>query len=391
MIKIDNKTNIQSLEKAYNELSKNDSIDIFVSKGLSAADFGLIPAIIQFFSTWYNETTGGKIILDIKTESELPEFYESDYLFPSIVYCWSREITDKQGKDLKSLLKAQNQIKHDKMKKQTEGGGPKVLLSCFDHLSVKNGLLNAFYTDGIFISNEMQFDFALEKSIRQVTALNRNLRVANLAPFYDDIIAIIYELMKNTDDWGKTDEFNKPLNPNSRGLFLKLHRRTRESFATGFENNKGLKNYFSVENFEANAQDELYFLELSVYDTGIGFVKRNLGESQQQLNAAEQVEIIRKCLVRNNTTATGIDRGIKGQGLDRIMKILDNKGLFWLRTQNVSIFRNLRENRYKEDTKSNDIELFDWFNNSSSAFSGLESALGSVITLVYPISNISHA
>ena len=143
MIKIGNKTNIQSLETAYIELSKNDSIDITVSKGLSAADFGLIPAIIQFFSTWYNETTEGKIILDIKTESELPEFYESDYLFPSIVYCWSREITDKQGKDLKPLLKAQNQVKHDKMKKQTEGGGPKVLLSCFDHLSVKNGLLNA--------------------------------------------------------------------------------------------------------------------------------------------------------------------------------------------------------------------------------------------------------
>ena len=391
MIRIGNKTSIESIENAYQELSKNNSVNIAVSKSLSGTDFGLIPAIIQFFATWYNTTTNSKIILDIKSENELSELYELDYLFPSIVYCWSREITDKQGRDLKPLLKQQNQVKHEKMKRQTEGGGPKVLLSCFDHLSIKNGLLNAFYTDGIFISNEMQFDFALEKSIRQVTSLNRNLRAANLAPFYDDIIAIIYELMKNTDDWGKTDEFNKPLNPNTRGLFLKLHRRTRESFATGFENNKGLKNYFSVQNFEANAQDELYFLELSVYDTGIGFVKRNLGKSQQQLNAAEQVEIIRKCLMRNNTTATGIDRGIKGQGLDRIMKILDNKGLFWLRTQNVSIFRNLRENRYKEDTKSNDIELFDWFNNTSSGFSSLLFAQGSVITLVYPISNISHA
>ena len=284
----------------------------------------------------------------------------------------------------------QNQIKHDKMRKQTESG-QKVLLNCFDHLSLKNGLLNTFYIDGVFISNEMLFDFALEKPIRQVLALNRSLRLTNIAPSYDDIISIIYELMKNTDDWGKTDEYNKPLNPNIRGLFLKLHRRTRESFATGFENNKGLKNYFSLENFEANAQGELYFLELSVYDSGIGFVKRNLGVSQQQMSAAEQVEIIKKCLIRNNTTATGIDKGIKGQGLDRIMRILDNKGMFWLRTQNVSIFRNLRENRYKVDTKSNDIELFDWFNNSSSDFCELKPAQGSVITLVYPISNISHA
>lgn len=390
VITIDSKINIHSLEQGYNELTKSNSIDIIILKGLTGAEFGLIPAIIQFFATWYNKTTAGKIIIDIKSKEELSEFYESDYLFPSIVYCWNREITNKQGEDLKPLLKVQNELKHEKMKMQKGGGGFKALLSCFDHLSVKKGLLNAFYIDGIFISNEMQFDYSLGKSIRQVTALNRTLRVDNLAPFYDDVVAIIYELMKNTDDWGKTDEFNKPLNPNSRGLFLKLHRRTRDSFKKNLEDNKGLKNYFSVENFESNDQDELYFLELSVYDTGIGFVKRNIGTSQV-LGSPEQVEIIRKCLVRNNTTATGIDRSIKGQGLNRIMKILDNRGLFWLRTQNISIFRNLRENRYKEDTTSQDIELFDWFTNSSTDFSVLASSQGSLVTLVYPISNIINA
>jgi len=390
MIKIDNKINIQLLEQAYAALSKNDAVDITISKGLSSADFGLIPAIIQFFATWFNKSPNGKIIFDLKTEKELSEFYESDYLFPSIAYCWSREIIDKQGNDLKPLLKVQNQAKHDKMKKQTEGG-QKVLLSCFDHLSVKNGLLNAFYTDGIFISNELEFDFAIGKSIRQVVSLNRSLRTDNIAPIYDDIIAIIYELMKNTDDWGRTDENNKPLSPNTRGLFLKLHRRKRESFSAGFEKYNGLKNYFSVENFEANAQDELYFMEISVYDTGIGFVKRNQPESEVIPESAKQVEIIRNCMVKNNTTATGIARTIKGLGLDRIMSILDNKGLFWLRTQNVSIFRNLRENRYKENMTSSDIELFDRFNDSSSSFSSLSEAQGSVVTLVYPFSNIINA
>lgn len=391
MIKIDNKTNIQSLEKAYEELSKNNSIDITISKGLSSVDFGIIPAIIQFFSTWFQKCKEGKIIFNLIDEKELSVFYDLDYLFPSIVYCWSREMVDTNGKDLKPFLKEQNQIKHDKMKKQTEGGGPKTLLSCFDHLSVKNGLLNAFYTDGLFISNEMEFDFAIEKSIRQVTALNRSLRVTNISPIHDDIIAIIYELMKNTDDWGRTDENNKPLNPNTRGLFLKLHRRTREGFSSGLENIKGLKGYFSVENFEANAQNELYFLELSVYDTGIGFVKRNQADGEITPTTVSQVEIIRNCLAKNNTTAIGIARTIKGQGLDRIMKILDNRGLFWLRTQNVSIFRNLRENGYEENTKSTDIELFDWFNNSPSSFSNLSSVQGSVITLVYPFSNIRNA
>jgi hypothetical protein len=198
---------------------------------LSSIDFGLIPNLIQFFATWFNQTKSGKIIFNLKSEDDLAEFYEADYIFPSVTYCWSRQILDSDGNDIKPLLKIQNQYKHDRMRKQTEGGGLKVLLACFDHLSIKNGLLNAFYTDGIFISNEMLFDFAIGKSIRQATSLNHDLRSKNLAPVYEDIIAIVYELMKNTDDWGRTDEFNKPLNPNSRGVFLKLHRRKRKDFS----------------------------------------------------------------------------------------------------------------------------------------------------------------
>jgi hypothetical protein len=43
MIIINSKTNIKSLEKYYLLVSKNKSINISISKGLSSADFGLIP------------------------------------------------------------------------------------------------------------------------------------------------------------------------------------------------------------------------------------------------------------------------------------------------------------------------------------------------------------
>lgn len=391
MIKIGNKTNIKSLEQAYVVLSKNKAIDITISKGLSSADFGLVPAIIQFFATWYKYTSNSKIIFNLKTENELDEFYKLDYLFPSLVYCWNRSIVDEKGTDLKPLLREHNREKYEKMKLQSEGGGQQVILSCFDHLSIKNGLLNAFYIDGTFISNETKFDFALDKSIKKVINLNKSLRDANYRESHPKIVAVIYELMKNTDDWGRTDEFNKPLNPNSRGLFLKLHRRTRESFITAFEEHEELKDYFSIKSFQGNSQDELYFLEVSVYDSGIGFIKRNLGEAYKKLDIPSQIKIVKECMIKNNTSATGIDKEIKGQGLDRIMEILDNKGLFWLRTENISIFRNLRKNRYKKDTTTNDIELYDFFNNSTTKFSNLELAQGSVVTLVYPISNISNA
>ena len=391
MINIGNRTNLKSLEQAYVTLSNNNNNDITISKGLTSADFGLIPAIIQFIVTWHKNTGQGKIILKLKSENDLDEFYKLDFLFPSLVYCWNRIIVDEKGTDLKPLLKQYNLAKFEKMKLQSEGGGQQVILSCFDHLSIKNGLLSAFYIDGTFISNETEFDFALDKSIKKVINLNKSLRDSNYRESHPKIVAVIYELMKNTDDWGRTDEFNKPLNPNSRGLFLKLHRRTRDSFISGFLEHESLKDYFSKKNFEGNSQDELYFLEISVYDSGIGFIKRNLGEDYKKLDILSQIKIVKECMIKNNTSATGIDKEIKGQGLDRIMEILDNKGLFWLRTENISIFRNLRKNRYKIDTTTNDIELYDFFNNSSIKFSSLELAQGSVVTLVYPISNINNA
>ena len=388
MIKLDSKTNIQLLERAYKDALKGDSVSLCLSKNLTSIDFGLVPTLIQFISTWYNKTKEGKIILDIKKETDLDDFYHLDYLFPSLVYCWDRAIEDMEGNNLKPILKKRNELQYELMRTQTGGRGQKILLSCFDHLSIKKGLLNAFYIDGTFISNEMQFDFAIDKAIKKVVSLNRELRTNNFTPAHSDIISIIYELMKNTDDWGRTDIFNTPLNPSTRGLYLKFHRQKRQSYLDVFEKNHGLKDYFSSENFTANAQGELYFLELSVYDTGIGFVQRYGGTLVTE--PRKQIEIIKKCMLKNNTSAIGVDKEIKGQGLDRIMRILDNKGVFWLRTGSVSIFRNLRKNRYKEGCTVDEVELFDWFNNSSSNFSNLETVQGSVITLVYPISNVNE-
>lgn len=379
--------NIELLENSYKELLKNDDIDLLISKKISSIDFGLVPALIQFISTWYRRTKSSKIIIDIKKEEDLEELYHLDYLFPSVVFCWNRDIEDSEGNSLKPLLKIKNEEQYEVMR--TQGGkGQKILLSCFDHLSIRKGLLNAFYIDGTFISNEMEFDFAIDKAIKKVISLNRDLLKNNFIPVYSDIVSIVYELMKNTDDWGRTDVSNKPLSPNARGLYLKFHRQKRQTYLNAFNKNVGLKEYFSDKGFEENGQGELYFLELSVFDTGIGFIQRYA--KKEVADPSEQVEIIKKCMLKNNTSATGIDKEIKGQGLDRIMRILDNKGFFWLRTANVSIFRNLRHNRYKEKCNDEEIELYDWFNNSSSNFSNLESGQGSVITLVYPISSINE-
>ena len=42
---------------------------------------------------------------------------------------------------------------------------------------------------------------------------------------YPDVVAIIFELMKNTFEWGKEDEFNVPLETNIRGVLFKFFKK----------------------------------------------------------------------------------------------------------------------------------------------------------------------
>lgn len=385
MLIIDNKIDTRSIEKAYRTFKDvgNSTVDLKITKKFSS-DFGVVPAIIQLISTWHLKVNNGKIIIEA-TENKVDEFYSFDYFFPSIIYCWAREIVDTSGKDLKPSLREQNIVYHEKMRRQSTGGGPKALLSCFDHLSAKKGLLNSFYVDGEFLENEILFGAAIDKVLKHVTSFNQTLSKKNLPRIYLDLIDIIYELVKNTDNWATTDQNNKPLNPSTRGLFLKFHKKQQATLLAEFNEQEGIRRYFS-DKFIKNKQNEIYFLELSVYDTGVGYVNRYKPKLDGSYLPEEQVDIVKECLLRNNTSATGRSKMVKGKGLDRIMNILDDKGFFWIRTGNVSVYRNLRENRHQTGSTKEEIRLFDWLKGSDSNFSDLEYGQGSVVTLVYPLS-----
>ncbi|MEZ0487011.1 hypothetical protein [Fibrella aquatica] len=390
VIRIDNSLELSTIEGEYEKLQSRSNVDLHISIRTNTNIFGTVPAIIQLAIFWNKQSTEGIITIDINDESEIEKLYELDYVFPIIVHCWSRQIKNKGGSDLKSVLRKYNNEQNTKMKNQ-DNKGFKILLSCFDHLSTSKGLINSFYTDNEFIENEMLFEYAIQKALKGVLQFNRQLSVANIGPIYGDIVEIIYELIKNTHDWATTDSYNKPLNPSTRGLYLKFHRGKTDNFASAYRQHLGLYDYFTGDNFVENTINELYFLEISVYDSGIGFVQRFNSESSESTPVNEQVEIIKKCMLLNSTSATGIPKTFKGKGLDRIMNILNKKGFLWIRTASVSLFRNLQKNNLMQDQKVENTQLYDWFTNSTTNFSTLTAVKGSVITIVYPISTTRNA
>jgi hypothetical protein len=74
------------------------------------------------------------------------------------------------------------------------------------------------------------------------------------------------------------------------------------------------------------SKGEIYFIELSVFDSGIGFVSRFTGKSNESFEAFDQVQIIKKCLTKHHTSDRSLHRESKGLGLNRILNLLDKKG-----------------------------------------------------------------
>lgn len=386
MIQIDKKVTIDELEGQYTTLDRPGQIDLIIPDSIESSDIGIIPALIQFVSTWVRRENAGKLQLNLKdTPDSIEDFIKQPYAFPIVIMSWEKGIINAATQeDLKPLLKPYNLKMHQDMQSLNSLKGQKLILTCFDHLHPQKGLLNCFYNDDMTISSESTVSFLLFPKISQVLSFNKDAASKSIGSAMEDLISIIYELIKNTDDWATTDENNQPLSPNVRGLFLNFIKKKKSSFANRYKHHDGFKDYFNT--IEANNQDEVYLFEISVFDSGVGFVNRRIGSKEgNSATGKRQMEVIKECLVKNVTSAKGDSKEGKGFGLDRILQTIDNKGLLWIRTGNVSLYRNLKKDRYIPTKDLDKISLYDWKTHSPNEGNSLGHVEGSVVTIIYPI------
>ena len=392
-IKIEKNVKLEDLDKLYQNLNshiKADvSVDLVLPKEIESNYVGLVPALYQFIITWIRYKKSGKLLLDIDkvNETALDKLYENELIFPIISLLWNKcEIYNSTGKiNLRSFLKPKNVAYFDKMKSVEAQKGWKLLLTNFDHLPEDRGILPCFELNGLFNTNETQLSNSLKNGVKQVLGFSQDAeKTYNLEK--DHLIGIIYELMKNTYEWGKDDENRVPLDPSIRGLLIKFYKKTRTKLIDEFKYHQGLSNYFKSDVLKENVKKELFFLEIDVFDSGVGFIKK-----YKSLNPNEKLkdpDIVKKCMIKHNTSAKGLEKDDKGIGLDRILTILDKKGFLRVKTDSVCLYRNLISNPYKKIQKENinDMELFDWKKNSNKDYTSFQLAEGSVITIIYPLS-----
>jgi len=392
MQKIPKTLTVEKIKELYNELYRDTkTFDLLLPNNISSYDFGISSLLIQYINTWLRLRSGNLIIETKDDYSDLYDVINQDYVFPCVIMAWDNGIFDLKGNDIKHLIKPINEEIADSMqsledfplmnKEFKQQKGFKSLLTCFDHLPKEKGYLDCFYLNNSFIPSDEYLMNSLEDTLNYVLTFNQSAR-EKLLPIKKDLVSIIFELMKNTHDWARTDNNSKILNPNNRGLLMKFVKKTKENYIENYKNHNGLKSYF--DSFSTNEKDELYFIEISVFDSGIGYVNR-FTSSDTLPNIDEQVNIVKDCLIKHNTSDKTIEKENKGIGLDKIMNVLDQKGVFILKTNNVFVFRNMKKNPYVKTQNKDEIELFDYYTFESNRFTNNHKSVGTSFTIVYPI------
>lgn len=389
IIKIPKKISAEILEEIFEEIKKSPTnVDLSIPTSIDYRGFGLLPNLYLILFTWMRNKKGN-VILSIKKNdfNSIKNFGSDFYGYIVLSTLWRHcDIINDEKESIKLEFKEYTSLMHFNIE-SLSNDLPKesIMIPCFDHYSNEKGLPHWFYPyDFLFCETPSSLENSIYHIFKSLSVNYQGRVNRNVADSFDDIVKIIWELLKNTDDHAKKDYLDKAkLLPNCRGLFMRIQRSSKTVF---IDNTKhlGLKKYYES---ALNNEDHNFILEISVFDSGPGLVKRFLGKNwsnNEDIN--NDIDIIRKCLIKGQTSVTTSQGKNKGYGLDEVLRLLDiKKGFLKIRTGRVSIYRDLIETPYKTTQEPNEIDLLDWKNNSDSEYSEMYNTEGTLITLACPL------
>lgn len=389
MIEIKQNINIPKIAELFVELrekeEREERIDLLLPKQIKNKDFGVLFSLLQFVASWVRSPYSNSLCLPVSEENELSEYLFKEFAYPSIVLSWEKQIIDLNKMNVRPKLKEPSKSFFQQMEFFELPEKESVPIFCFDHDVSKRGLSKNFYESDNKVLSESAFDYTLFPAFQKIANhFNKKVFTDSIKGVLIPLYGIIHELFNNTHEHAKTSEKGHNLYPNLRALYLKFHKRNIESYKDLYKEHPGLLEYFNSE-FDLNSKNELYLFEVSVLDSGPGLVKRYANTSNLNMTMRKEVEFIKHCLFRHNTSAKGLMKETKGLGLDRVLQTIDGKGFVRIKSGRADIFRNMKKWRYKEHNDPSEIILYDWKENTSDQFSQNPEATGTLISIIYPL------
>lgn len=373
---------MEDLYKKYINNQDVSNIHLKIPVSLNKYTFGLLGDLLKFIITLNSKSKIQTLILDVDNEN-LINFYDQEYAYPIISLLWNTSnFTDKNNVNIKDSLREKQNEFFIKMNSLARIKGNKYILTNTDHLSKNKGIIRLLENPDGFNDDEDQIKYSVKKIFNEyVLTFNKNNKI-ELENLIEDIAAIVYELTKNTYEWGKTDQNLIELPASIRGVYFRFHINNSKKILEEFEETpiqSFFQHQFILENC-INDQNQIYYLEILVFDSGVGFIDKFI-----QKEGLTDLEVIKKCLVKNQTSSTSNLKSKKGIGLDRILNILNKKGFVKISTDKYCVYRDLIKDNYKpiDVEKLKDLKLEDW-NNDDFRTDNIIKSRGSYISILYP-------
>jgi hypothetical protein len=385
-VTIPKKINHSILENLYSNLN-SDLVDLEIPLKLEYRGFGVLSSFFLFLFTWMRNNHGKLIIpVEIEDKEKLKEFASDYYGYIVLSTLWRHcEIVNKKNESLKDSFKEHTSSMHNNIDLLSDDlPNEAVLIPCFDHYSTQKGLSHWLYERSTFRGSPSELDnslFAILKTLRRNYKGKLN---KNLVDSFDSLLKIIWELLNNTDEHARKDFLDEAkLSPNTRGLYMRIQRSSKKNFILDTDH-LGLKQYY---NRSLPEGDQIFILEITIFDSGPGLVKRFLGKNwSENITMQDEVNTIRKCLIKGQTSVNTQKGEGKGHGLDKVIHLLDQKrGFLTIRTGRASIFRDMIVSPYIPTKDIHEVELFDWKSSRFDSFSEMNKVEGTSITLAYPL------
>jgi len=368
-------------ETSMNQQNLKD-VTLTIPNSINKYTFGLLADILKFIITLNNKTSIKVLKIDIDLEN-IDFLYDQEYAYPIISLLWNTaDFVDKNNLDIKAVLREKQNIFFIAMNSLAKIKGNKYTLTHTDHLSKNRGLVRLLESSFGFNDDEEQITNSIKKILyNNVLTFNKNNKI-ELEKIIEDIGAIVYELAKNTYEWGKTDSNSIDIPASIRGVYFRFHINKDEKIQEDFYNTP-LEQFFKhpvILKDSLNNQKKIYYLEILIFDSGVGFI-----DKFNEKNDLNDLQIIKKCLVKNQTSSISNLKSKKGLGLDRILNILNKKGFIRISTDKYCVYRDLIKDNYSpiEINQLESLKLDDWNNNSFNIESVTKSQ-GSYLSILYP-------
>ncbi|MGZ3755222.1 MAG: hypothetical protein ACXVAY_19505 [Mucilaginibacter sp.] len=358
--------------------------------GIDYRGFGILPRLFLVIFTWIRNKNG-KLIVPIEDNNELSisEFAQSYFGYVVLLTAWKNcDIENQSGESLKKVFRPYTSQFHNKIDFLKGLPYDAILIPNFDHYSKSQGWSHWFYTLGYeFFDVPSGLNNTIYR-IFECLSINLKSKIINSnSGIIEDLQSILWELMRNTHEHAIKDHLNKVnLSPNTRGAYFRIQRSSKRNFIKAAKSHRGLISYYE----SALEEGDNFMLEVSVFDSGPGLVKRFLGAKwEDNLNIRDDVDVIKQCLIKGQTSVVTSKGLSKGFGLDHVLKLLSKKrGFLKIRTGRASLYRDLIQVPYIETLDLSKVILNDWTNSSNSSYVNMNNTEGTMITMVYPINEI---